>query len=183
MYEVEIKAHLRNREEVRKKLGDLGCVFSGELHQIDSIYTPEADAFPPLKGSPVLRIREENTKHILTLKINQTSRQDCIEHEVNIAEKGEMEKIIKLLGFKDDVTVDKTRIKTKYKDMEIVLDTVTDLGEFIEVEKMTTEADPVVRKKTQDELFEFLFTLGVSEEDVVVDGKYDIMLFNKQQGR
>jgi adenylate cyclase class 2 len=179
MYEVEVKARLVDRNSVFKKLEALGCKFSHELHQIDEIFTPKEGVFPPPKGVPVLRIRKENDIYILTLKINQTSRQDCIEHEVKIADKGEMEKIIKLLGFKDDVTVEKRRIKTKYKDMEIVLDSVTELGEFIEAEKITNEADPFARKNIQEELLEFLYTIGVSKGDVVVDGKYDIMLYEK----
>jgi predicted adenylyl cyclase CyaB len=183
MYEVEVKAKLKDRDAIFKKLTDLGCTFSEELHQIDDIFTPLATVFPPPKGEPVLRIRDENGKFILTLKINQSSRQDCIEHEVEVKDKVEMDKIIKLLGFRDDVTVDKKRIKTKYKDMEVVLDIVKDLGEFIEAEKMTDEADPEARKKIQEELYEFLETLGVGKEDRVIDGKYDIMLIEKLQGK
>ena len=179
MYEVEVKARLEDREAVIKKLESFGCKFGEELHQVDNIFTPDAGIFPPPKGTPVLRIRKENDKFILTLKINQTSRQDCIEHEVEIVQDKEMESIIKLLGFRDDVTMDKKRIKTKYKDMEIVLDTVKDLGEFIEDEKITMESDSSARKKIQEDLFEFLYTLGVKKEDIVVDGKYDIMLFEK----
>lgn len=179
MYEVEVKARLRNREEVIQKLSKLGCEFFPELHQIDNIYTPDEGIFPPPKGVPVLRIRQQNGIYILTLKVNQSSRQDCIEHELEIENKEEMEKIIKILGFRDDVTVDKVRIKTKYKDMEIVLDTVKDLGEFVEAEKITNESDPMLRNKIQEELYTFLETLGISKEDRVIDGKYDIMLFEK----
>lgn len=179
MYEVEVKAKLNNRKEVFEKLKSMGCVWSEELHQVDDIFTPVSTVFPPPKGEPVLRIRDENGKFILTLKINQTSRQDCIEHEVEVKDKVEMDKIIKLLGFRDDVTVDKKRIKTKYKDIEVVLDIVKDLGEFIEAEKVITEADPELRKKIQEELFDFLETLGVKKEDRVIDGKYDIMLLEK----
>lgn len=179
MYEVEVKARLINRKEVFEKLQSIGCVWSTELHQIDDIFTPVTTVFPPPKGEPVLRIRNENGKYILTLKINQTSRQDCIEHEVEISDGEEMDKIIKLLGFRDDVTVDKKRIKTKFKDIEVVLDTVKDLGEFIEAEKVVTEPDPAARMKIQEELYDFLETLGVKKEDRVIDGKYDIMLLEK----
>lgn len=179
MYEVEVKARLKDRTEVQKKLEALGCTFSEELYQIDDIYTPDSGIFPPPMGVGVLRIRNQNGKFIFTLKINQSGRQDCIEHELEISQKEEMEKIILLLGYKLDVTVDKTRIKTKYQGMEIVLDTVKDLGEYIEAEKITTEPDPEARKKIQDELLDFLYTIGVSKDDIVVDGKYDIMLFEK----
>jgi adenylate cyclase class IV len=60
-----------------------------------------------------------------------------------------------------------------------VLDQVEQLGEFIEAEKIVTSADPEDRKKTQEELFTFLETLGVAKEDRVIDGKYDIMLWEK----
>ena len=181
MYEVEVKAHLRDRSAVMKKLESFGCSFGPELHQIDDIFTPNVGVFPPPRGAPVLRIRKENDKYIFTLKVNQSSRQDCIEHELEISDKDEMEKIIEILGFKYDVQVDKKRIKTKFKDMEIVLDSVKELGEFIEAEKMTTESDPEVRKKIQEELYAFLETLGVSPEDHVIDGKYDIMLYERNK--
>lgn len=182
MYEVEVKARLKNREEVAKKLESLGCKFSEELHQVDDIFTPKSDVFPPPKGTPVLRIRRQNGQAIFTLKINQTSRQDCIEHEVEIQDGGEMEKIIKLLGFQNDVTVEKRRIKTKYNGMEIVLDEVAQLGTFIEAEKVVSDENPENRIKIQEELFQFLGTLGVSKEDQVIDGKYDIMLYEKLKG-
>lgn len=179
MYEVEVKAKLKDREGIKKKLEALGCTFSEELHQIDYIFTPEADVFPPPRGIPVLRIREQNGKNIFTLKINQSSRQDCIEHELEIDDGEQMRAIVKLLGFKKDAIVDKKRIKTVYKDMEIVLDVVERLGEFIEAEKIVTDNDPEARKKIQDELMAFLGELGVAPEDQIPDGKYDIMLFEK----
>lgn len=181
MYEVEVKAHLRNREEVIEKLKSMGCVFSEELHQVDEIFTVDSTEFPPPMGSPVLRIRNQNGKYIFTLKVNQSSRQDCIEHELEIDNADQMRSIVKLLGYKEDVIVDKKRIKTKYKDMEIVLDTVERLGEFVEAEKVVNEADPNVRIKIQDELMDFLGEIGVTRADQVIDGKYDIMLFEKIQ--
>jgi len=47
MYEVEVKARLRNRKEVIKKLESFGCKFSEELHQVDHIFIPEGVDFPP----------------------------------------------------------------------------------------------------------------------------------------
>jgi len=181
MYEVEVKARLNNREEVKKKLVDLGCVFSEELRQVDEIFTLTNLEFPPPKGTPVLRIRNQNNKHIFTLKINQSSRQDCIEREIEITNPEVWRDIFVLMGYKLNVVVDKTRIKTKYKDMEIVLDRVKDLGEFAEAEKMTDQNNPEERKKIQEDLFVFLETLGIKKEDRVIDGKYDIMLVEKMQ--
>lgn len=90
-----------------------------------------------------------------------------------------MIEIFELLKWKKVPVVDKKRIKTNLNDIEIVLDDVKDLGEFIEAEKIVKNEDHEDRKKIQGELFTFLETLGISKEDRVIDGKYDIMLYEK----
>ena len=179
MYEVEVKARLRNKDEVLKKLEDLGCSFGEELHQVDHIFIPKDESFPPPLTVPVLRVRKQNDKYFFTLKISQTSRQDCIEREFEISDGEKMLEILHLIGYTKLPTADKRRIKTIFNDMEIVLDAVENLGEFIEVEKVVTVEDPKERLQIQQELFVFLEKLGVTKEDHVIDGKYDIMLFEK----
>lgn|SRR3989338_3702918 len=185
MYEIEVKARLHDRKAVIKKLEDLGCKFSEELHQVDHIFMPEGIDFPPSidSGVGVLRVRKSNDKYFFTLKIQQGSRQDAIERELEIKDGGKMIEILKLLKYQEVPTVNKKRIKTNYKDIEIVLDEVKDLGEFIEAEKIVQTENPEDRKNTQEELFAFLGTLGVREEDHVIDGKYDIMLFEKLENK
>ena len=176
MYEVEVKAHLRDRAQVKKKLEELGANFSKELHQVDHIFIPDGISFPPPIGTPVLRVREQGEKYFFTLKISQGNRTDSLEREMEIEDGGKMVEILKRIGYKETVLVDKKRIKAKLSDMEVVLDSVKDLGEFIEAEKIVANENVEERKKIQEELFAFLETLGVSKEDHIVDGKYDIML-------
>ena len=183
MYEVEVKAKLRNRQEIMQKLESLGCKFGEVLHQVDHVYFPEGLIFPPPIGTSILRVREQNDKYFLTLKISQSGRQDSIERELEIKDGKMMMDIIKLLKYQEAPTVDKKRIKTKLRDMEIVLDTVEDLGEFMEVEKIVTNEDPEDRKKIQMELSDFIENLGVPKEDLLVNNKYDIMLFVKQNSK
>jgi len=179
MYEVEVKAKLRNRESILKKLKDLGCSFSENLHQIDEIFIEKDAVFPTKLGTPVLRVRAENDRYLFTLKMQQTNRQDCIEREMEIEDGPKMVEIIKMLGWKQVPTVDKNRIKTKLGDIEVVLDEVKDLGEYIEAEKVLTSNDQEERIKVQNELYDFLEELGIPREDFIIDGKYDIMLFDK----
>lgn len=179
MYEVEVKARLEDRAKVIRKLEELGCKFGGELHQVDHIFIPEKLIFPPPIGTPVLRVRNQDGKHILTLKISQSGRQDSLERELEIGDGDMMIEIIKLLNYQKVPTVDKKRIKTRLGDMEVVIDEVKDLGEFIEVEKVVTHADPEDRMKIQKELCDFLETIGIPKEDLLVNHKYDIMLFEK----
>jgi adenylate cyclase class 2 len=185
MYEVEVKAVLKDRDAVMKKLQDLGCKFGGELHQIDRVFIPEGIVFPPSidSGVGVLRVRKSNEKYIFTLKVQQGSRQDAIERELEILDGDKMVEILKILKYQEVPTVDKRRIKTNYKDMEIVLDVVENLGEFIEAEKIVTHEDKEARRNVQEELFAFLETLGVKKEDQVIDGKYDIMLYEKLKNK
>ena len=68
------------------------------------------------------------------------------------------------------------RRKTKYKDLEICLDVVKDLGFFIEVEKMSNDDPKIVR----EELQKFLFSLGIPPEDEVFYG-YDTLIFKKNK--
>jgi len=179
MYEVEVKARLKDRQAVMKKLEALGCSFSDELHQIDHIFIPDGIDFPPPLGVPVLRVRKQNGKSFLTLKIPQSSKQDCIEREFEVSDGEGMLDIIRLLGYKKVPTVEKKRIKTNINNIEIVLDVVEKLGEFIEAERITEMHNPEDRIKIQEELFIFLAELGIKQEDHIIDGKYDIMLFDK----
>ncbi|MCX6752597.1 MAG: class IV adenylate cyclase [Candidatus Nomurabacteria bacterium] len=180
MYEVEVKAHLRNRKEVIKRLKSFGCKFGKELHQVDTIFAPRGTPYPLLPmGTSVLRVRKTNDKYFFTLKIPQTGHQDCIEREMEIKDGKMMIEIFELMKWDNLPTVDKKRIKTNLKDIEIVLDEVKELGEFIEVEKIVKHKDCEVRKNIQKELCDFLEMLGVAKEDLLVNGKYDIMLWHK----
>jgi adenylate cyclase class 2 len=179
MYEVEVKMHLKDRGKVVQKLKDLGCVFGEVLHQIDYIFIPEGVPFPPPLDVPVLRVRKQNEKYFFTMKISMSNRQDCIERELEISDGEKMLEILNFLKYKQVPVVDKKRIKTKVGEIEVVLDEVEGLGEFLEAEKIVHIHDGKEREKIQEELLFFLETLGVKKEDQIVNGKYDIMLFEK----
>ena len=114
MYEVEVKARLKNRQEVVKKLEALGCKFGEELHQIDHVYFPEGLTFPPPIGTGILRVRNQGDKYFFTLKISQSGRQDSIERELEISDGEMMMEIMKLLKYQEAPTNDKKRVKTEY---------------------------------------------------------------------
>ena len=179
MYEVEVKMHLQDRDKVIQKVKDLGCVFGEVLHQVDHIFIRGDVDFPPPYDSPVLRVRKQNNKYFFTMKISMSNRQDCVERELEISDGEKMIEIIKFLKYKQAPIVDKKRVKTNVGDIEVVLDEVVGLGEFLEAEKIVHTHDGEERQKIQEELLSFLETLGIQREDQVVNGKYDIMLFEK----
>lgn len=150
MREIEVKAKIADAAAVspavggvKKKLESLGCVFSAPIRQEDTIYTDNPglfDVFTPHMN--VLRLRKENSKVLFTLKRPQENELDAIEHETEVGDIKEMDAILKYLGYQPIVEVKKARQKAKYRDYEICINEVDDLGPFSEVEKFS-DSDPV----------------------------------------
>lgn len=173
MKEVEVKAKIQNIADIQTKLLELGCKFSELLIQKDKIFLHNSIEFPDIKkGTVILRIRNSNGNLIMTLKKQLENELDNIEKEITINNPNQGEEILKHLDFREVLRVTKKRITCKYKEFEICLDEVEQLGTFIEVEKITSE-DSI---QTQKELFEFLETLGIKKEDQVMKG-YDTLMY------
>ncbi len=160
--EIEAKAKLKDTEEIIRNLKALGCILS------EAVIQPDKN---------LLRIRETNGKFILTLKQPKSNEQDAVEHETEVKDAGEMKEILYSMGLHEAVQVHKTRRKTCYNAWEICLDEVEGLGSFIEVEEIAD--DPDVRA-VQDELFDFLKSLGVKPEDRITSG-YDTLVYRKNK--
>lgn len=177
MKEIEVKARVKDEAGLITKLSELGCVLSEPVEQDDAIYSNlEGNAF--LKFAPgknILRIRKAKGKIILALKQPQGNELANIEKELEIGNAEEMAQILKLLDYPEVVRVVKTRRKTHFENYEICIDEVQGLGSFVEVEKMSEE-NPA---KIQEELFDFLASLGVKREDRVCQG-YDTMLYEQK---
>jgi len=175
MNEIEVKAKIQDFDNLIFKLKEMGCVLSEPIIQHDRIYNKKGlDIRKGYHDSPVLRIRGQGERIIFTLKMNRSNELDCIEKETDVSNKDELRDIIELLGFEKTIEVHKKRVKTNYKEYEICLDEVENLGSFIEVEKMSDEDG----EKVQNELFDFLEGLGVKKEDRVLIG-YDTTMWLK----
>lgn len=175
MKEVEVKIQTESLESAEKKLIELGGTISAPKTQKDTVFIPIGASAPLPSGMSALRIREQNGKFIFNLKQTQTNELDCIEYETEIADPKALTEIIQLLGYQKCSYVEKTRRTCKLGEYEICLDEVVDLGSFVEVEKLTDEADSA---KVQKELLDFASTLGVDPTRQVFQG-YDNLLKNK----
>jgi adenylate cyclase class 2 len=175
MKEVEVKARVKEHKGLEKKLLDLGCNISGEVREDDKVFVNRDEEYTTLKLSDInfIRIRKRGDRVTLTLKRQLTGEMDCIEREVEISNAREMEEILEFLGYHIAVELSKKRRKTEYNGYEICLDDVEGLGLFVEVEKMTQEEDS---KAVQEELFDFLKSLGIDEKDRVFNG-YDTLVY------
>lgn len=173
--EIEVKARVRNKKQLLDRLVKLGCKLSKPIAQMDIAYLEPGFKFEDIgPGVKALRIRKQNGKTLLTLKERQEIEMSSIEHETEVSDPFATEKLVKLLGYMEYVRINKKRIKTEYKELEICIDEVEDLGNFIEVEKMS-DGDSV---KTQEELFKFLERLGIKRSDRETRG-YDTLVYLK----
>ncbi len=175
--EIEVKVKVSNIQDIKSRLENIGCIFSEPIKQNDTTFTnfDDADYVKFTCDNNFLRIRETKDNIYFTLKRPQSNELDCVEKEVIINSSEEMRDIIYLLGYHEVVKINKIRTKTNFQDMEICLDEVEGLGSFIEAEKIVDDDADIV----QQEIFNFLKTLGVDEKDRVMNG-YDTLLYMKK---
>ena len=181
MREIEIKAKLKDKDKVMEKLKALGCSFESPITQSDTVYAEDVDTLENFRsGTVFLRLRvKNNSKVLFTLKTRGVNDLDSpVEIELEVSSKEEMEKAIIIMGYKEAITVNKTRVITHYNNCEICIDDVENLGMFIEMEKLTEEGNS---QEIQEEMFKFFESLGITHDDRVMSG-YDILMWQKKLG-
>jgi len=168
--EIEIKLPLQNPDEVKEFLNKNAKLVSENIYQKDSYYVPIHRDFLAVKYPfEWLRLRESpkgmfiTYKHFFPENVKKTDY--CDEFETKIDNFEAMEKMFKSLNFKDAVIVEKSRTSWMFEEVEIVIDDVTDLGFYIELEAKKSFNDP---KDGKIYLYEVLKKLNarVGEEDL-----------------
>ncbi len=138
MIEVEVKAKIRNPDEMRKKLKEIGAEFLKKENQTDRIFghAHYLDSESKVtEGGLVARIRITNEKKILEFKeILRRGGGLEIQSELKQADMGV--KLLEKLGFRESFTLCKTRESFSYDGFMVCIDNVKQLGDFMEIEKM-----------------------------------------------
>ncbi len=165
MIEVEVKASVKDFESIRKKLAEIGAIKIKMEHQKDIYFNAPHKDFA--ETDEALRIREvpekRYTRFILTYKgakmddISKTRK----EIEVDVLEAKNMALILENLGFRRAATVKKDRDIYHLDDFIITLDTVYDVGTFVEIEKEAHEGEDT--KKSLEDIFKIYSRLGIEE--------------------
>lgn len=116
-----------------------------------------------------LRIRENEYGRVMTYKkIHIESKPIyCDEFETKIESREQMEKILFALGFKEQMTIDKTRTSYKLGNFEFDFDSVKNLGELLEVE--------LVGDDDIDKIYDFVEKYGITKNDVSYKGIQKLM--------
>ena len=139
MQEIEIKFKIDNRDDLIKRLSDLGCTFDKEMRQKDIIFVKDLNHVESKEGSIFVRIREQNDKKILTLKKQSKVVMQNKEIEFEISDSVKARDFIETLGLREWVTVEKIRLETSYKQYNFCIDQVKRLGDFVEIEILSEE--------------------------------------------
>ncbi|MDE5630501.1 MAG: class IV adenylate cyclase [Bacilli bacterium] len=148
--ETEIKIKLSEKEyKDLKILLDKQGKFLKEIHQKDTYYSPShRDFIAHEYPYEWLRIGERGNQIIVNYKHwypeGASKNTHCDEYEVEIDDAVNMDKIFKVLDLKEIAVVDKNRITYCYLDKyEVALDTVEELGYFVEIEVKKYDASPI----------------------------------------
>jgi adenylate cyclase, class 2 len=175
MKEIEIKARLKDKEQVMAALSKRGCVFAPAVVQDDTVYARKVATLAEFRTNDAfLRLRVKDGKDVFfTVKKPMANDLDALEYEVEVSNRDEMEQALWLMGFQEAIRIRKTRIVTRHEGREICIDEVDGLGAFIEMEQLAHEGDS---EKIQEEMFLFFQEIGINPEDRVLVG-YDTLMY------
>lgn len=182
MREIEIKVRLQDKEGLLAVLAGKGVALGEPVHQRDQVFGLPGEAGGDGNTAPWLRVRtetrgygENETKRALfTFKRSVTGQLDSIERETEVGDPDVMIAIVKELGFVPFSDLSKIRQTGKLDDIEVCIDSVEGLGDFMELEQLADEdVDPAA---IVNGLWGKMAELGItSRHDEVRDG-YDILM-------
>jgi len=173
MQEIEIKFQIENYDKLLSKLESLGSHFSEPMVQKDIIFVPDLNDTTNGEGKIFIRIRKQNEKQILTLKKQSKVIMQNKEIEFGISDMDKAYDFLETIGFKEWVTVEKTRTETTYQEFNLCIDQVKRLGNFIEIEILSEEENQT--EFYEKKILEVAKELGISKENRV-NNYYDSMI-------
>jgi adenylate cyclase class 2 len=165
--EIESKFKINDFGEMREKVIKLGAE-SESVSNSEDIYfkIPQKVA-----STKYLRVRTKNKKPNGTLAYHEVQSDiETKEWETDISDVKITKELILKLGFLIDVVVKKERETFKICDVEIVLDKVEDLGNFIEIEA-----------PDKGTLNDYVKKLEISKENIVSGLGYPDLLKQKYE--
>lgn len=170
MYEVELKFPLTDPADVITRLSLLGARKQLVVTQSDLYFNHPARDFAVTNEA--LRIRTSDNEVCVTFKGPLVDTQTKTRREIEIGlERGsttaaQFRELLELLGFRPVLTVTKQRtpylLDWQQRKFEVVLDDVSNLGKFLEVETLADESD---REPARDAILTLATRLGLSNAE------------------
>lgn len=180
MKEIEILVQLYDSIEiVKNEFKDFE--YLGLNHVIDEYYyDPKRDDLKPNKDMQIdscLRLRKKNNDYYITYKDDVFDNDKWLysnEYETRIEDIDMVRVIFDKLGLKKLLVIDNMKETYRYKDYEIVLEDVRDLGLFMEVEYCTNEDVSIIQ--IRDDIQKFINNLNISVSEELNMGKPEMFL-------
>jgi len=170
--EVELRARVKDLEEIISKLKELGAVESGEKELTD-YYFGDIGLYEKIGHSFWIRLRVKNGKVELAYKGSTGKNGVYEEYEQELQDLDTAISIFNRMGLTNEITAKKKRKSFKLGDISIEIDEFGDWGTFIEAETISESDD----KSKLHEVFE---KLGISKEDIFEKGYITLMLEEKK---
>lgn len=181
MYEVEIKVPA-SVDRTRERLVDAGADQRGRRRQRDVYYDAPHRAFA--ETDEALRIRHETASPAesadastrLTYKGPRldTASKTRVEHETAVADADELADVLDRLGFEPAATVEKQREYWTLDGFTLTLDVVSDVGEFVEIERAVEDADAI--DETRAAAVQTLARLDLDVDDQVTTSYLELLV-------
>jgi adenylate cyclase class 2 len=167
MYEVELKVRA-SHDAVRERLDALGAERTGTVTQVDTYYDAPHRDFA--ETDEALRIRREERGDETTTRVTykgplvEAASKTRKEVETGVADADHFDDILAALGFSPAAVVEKERERYALDGYTVTLDTVADLGEFVEIER---EAPEAAVESTREDAVAHLRDLGLDPDDQI----------------
>lgn len=186
MYEVELKVPA-SLDQVRERLQATDAEKTGHRRQRDVYYDAPHRDFAATDEA--LRVRYESDLDDESARDTtggDTSRltykgprldaesKTRTEHETAVRDPDEIDAILARLGFEPAATVEKRREYWAFEQFTVTLDAVTDVGEFVEIEREVT--DEAAIDATRESAIEVLSRLDIDAANQVQTSYLGLLL-------
>ncbi len=181
MYEIELKAHVKNHGTVSERL-DLFAKYIGKTEKHDTYwYLKSPGGEKNAHGNPNVRIRKETTNAgtaiLLTYKHKEKIENNCgttfelnDEKECSLSDAIPLETFLSDIGFYPAIQKHKTvydwEVNTVYGKALFELCTVPPLGDFLEIEILSDSNETDIVAGIRTELEKLLIKCGIPLSEI-----------------
>lgn len=177
--EIEKKAWIESAEETEKKVSSL-MEFLKDDEKHDVYYFSGDKKNIDYRNDPIFRIRKNKSGIFVTFKKRELSGQTEInkETEFEIINPDKMHELFIYMGY--EILVEKHKLSRvyKYKDANVEINTVRDLGSFIEVEVVCGDESG---KQHAIDLIDEVFEILKIDKNKIEDRLYIDMLLEQNK--
>lgn len=172
MREIELKFKVDDFTPILEKLEKNKSEISEVFNQSDTIYVSNLDDTESKEGSIWLRVRKVNDKIEMNLKRQSAEKMESEEIEFEVSDYDLANKFLTTLGYKPWVQVNKKRRYSTYEDVNICMDEVERLGNFVELELLVSENNDI---DYESKLLSIAHYLGIDTNNRI-NSHYDTMI-------